>query len=151
MENDWISWSGGECPVPPDTLVDVMLRLHSFIPYKIETSARAGDLYWYTDKSGYPVDKPFSPYNIVSYRLSKESGQKPVSGDAGCTKHPEFTPTVPSEAHHSGDAPTWRDQVALEFAKSRILTGKSYVLNGLVETSYAFADLMIAERGKKNG
>lgn len=24
--SDWIEWNGGECPVPPETVVDVVLR-----------------------------------------------------------------------------------------------------------------------------
>jgi hypothetical protein len=24
--SDWIKWDGGECPVPPDTLVDIRIR-----------------------------------------------------------------------------------------------------------------------------
>lgn len=24
--NDWIEWSGGECPVPDDTIIDVQFR-----------------------------------------------------------------------------------------------------------------------------
>ncbi|MGE4259247.1 MAG: hypothetical protein AB7F19_07885 [Candidatus Babeliales bacterium] len=138
MENPWIEWQGGECPVPPDTLVDVIV---SCGPIGSTVTGKPAKTWPWHDNLDMKV---------TSYRLSKtESGQKSVSGDAGCYFHPDLTSTVPSEAHHSGDAPTWRDQVALEFAKSRILTGKSYVLDGLVETSYAFADLMIAEREKK--
>ena len=26
MNNDWIIWNGGECPVPPDTIVQAQFR-----------------------------------------------------------------------------------------------------------------------------
>ena len=40
----WIKWDGGECPVPPDTVVEVKLRCGI-----IESETLADNLYWSHD------------------------------------------------------------------------------------------------------
>lgn len=51
----WIKWHGGECPVPPDTFVEVKLRCGAV------EGARAGDYCWNHDEDD-------DAYDIVSYR-----------------------------------------------------------------------------------
>lgn len=54
---DWIEWHGGECPVPPETKVEVELRGGAVM------EACAGDYYWdHYDDDG----------DIVSYRTVTE-------------------------------------------------------------------------------
>lgn len=57
----WIEWNGGECPVPPDTFVEVKLRC---APAGSRCS-RAGDYYWNHDDDDDDGD-------IVSYRTITE-------------------------------------------------------------------------------
>lgn len=40
-DEGWVEWRSGECPVDPDTLVDVRLRIQL-------DGKRAGDLFWPT-------------------------------------------------------------------------------------------------------
>ena len=54
----WIKWDGGECPVPPDTLVGVKLRCRSS-----ELSSLAKRYYWHHNGDGA---------DIVSYRAITE-------------------------------------------------------------------------------
>ena len=54
----WIKWDGGECPVPPDTLVGVKLRCRSS-----ELSGLAKRYYWHHNGDGA---------DIVSYRAITE-------------------------------------------------------------------------------
>ena len=54
----WIKWHGGECPVPPDTLVGVKLRCRSS-----ELSGLAKRYYWHHNGDGA---------DIVSYRAITE-------------------------------------------------------------------------------
>ena len=53
----WIKWSGGECPVPPETRVEAKLRCG------LERDVRADDYLWYHDDG---VD------DIVEYRTVTE-------------------------------------------------------------------------------
>lgn len=53
----WIEWSGGECPVDPDDLVDLVARRG----WKY-TAMKAGHWGWRHDGEGF---------DIVRYRLSK--------------------------------------------------------------------------------
>ena len=54
-----IDWNGGECPVPPETKVEVELRSGAVM------EARAGDYYWDHDDDDDDAD-------IVSYRTVTE-------------------------------------------------------------------------------
>ena len=55
----WIKWYGGECPVPPDTKVEVKLRCG----HVCDEPRRAGDCFW---KHGY------GETDIVSYSTVTE-------------------------------------------------------------------------------
>ena len=58
----WIKWHGGECPVPSDTVVEVVLRCgHT------PAARRAADLHWYN----YDDDDSASD-DIVEYRTVTE-------------------------------------------------------------------------------
>ena len=54
----WIKWHGGECPVPPDTLVEVKLRSGAFAAKR-----RAGSDWWH--HNGGSAD-------IIAYRTVTE-------------------------------------------------------------------------------
>ena len=57
---DWIGWKGGECPVPPDTMVEVRLRDgRELFP------SLARGWYWVWTGGG-------DPYDIVAYRVISE-------------------------------------------------------------------------------
>ena len=45
----WIEWSGGECPVPPTTNVDVQLRNGDVTNDNFVGDSRAEDWFWETD------------------------------------------------------------------------------------------------------
>ena len=61
-ENEgWIEWSGGECPVDGDAIVEVKLR-NSNPDSRQSNSDRAGDFYWSHEGSGY---------DIIAYRLQQ--------------------------------------------------------------------------------
>ena len=55
----WIKWHGGECPVPPDTLVEVKLRC-GHICYG---PRRAGDYFW---------EHEYGETDIFSYQVAIE-------------------------------------------------------------------------------
>ena len=62
----WIDWKGGECPVPPETMVIVRCRADpdgfDFDRYR---NFRAGDLLWRHFASAPSSD-------IIAYRVVKE-------------------------------------------------------------------------------
>jgi hypothetical protein len=64
MDDDWIPWSGGECPVDPDTKVRARLRSGSEYAY----GERAGSYAWYHDgphhRGGY--------CDIVAYKVCNQ-------------------------------------------------------------------------------
>lgn len=72
--SEWTEWNGGECPVAPDTQVDVQWRQGIK-----ELGGKAGNLYWGRD------DKH---YDIVAYRVVKEAVQPA----------PNTKPTNPKDA-----------------------------------------------------
>ena len=65
--NGWIQWSGGECPVDSDAIVEVKYRKPN--PYQFNND-RAGDFTWSHD--GFDGD-------IIAYRL-----QKPTKSEQAC-------------------------------------------------------------------
>lgn len=64
----WIKWHGGECPVPPDTLVEVKLRC-GHICYG---PRRAGDYFW---KHQYGATDIFS-YQVVIEQSDLEAAEQ---------------------------------------------------------------------------
>ncbi len=53
---DWIEWKGGECPVPPDTMVDVISR-------NGETNVGRAETWW------WPGGNTDDAWDIVAYRV----------------------------------------------------------------------------------
>lgn len=52
--NAWIEWNGGECPVPPETLIRIKMRVTGEFP----GATRAGRLDWrHADIIAYKVEK----------------------------------------------------------------------------------------------
>ena len=68
--NGWIQWSGGECPVDSDAIVEVKYRKPN--PYQFNND-RAGDFYWAHD--GFGGD-------IIAYRLQQPTKSEQVRDDA---------------------------------------------------------------------
>lgn len=66
----WIQWSGGECPVDSDAIVEVKYRKP--VPYQFNND-RAGDFNWSHD--GFGGD-------IIAYRLQKPTKSEQAGDDA---------------------------------------------------------------------
>jgi len=66
--SDWIEWHGGECPVPPDTMVEVRYR-SAILPKSGPDLARFEDWYWQPHEVGLA-----GSFDIVAYRVI---GQEP--------------------------------------------------------------------------
>ena len=62
--SEWTEWNGGECPVAPDTLVEVRWRNGDMSP-----GSRADTWSW-THTGVYP---------IIAYRVVKETAPQPVT------------------------------------------------------------------------
>lgn len=62
MEDGWIEWTGGECPVAPETLVDVMFRGPTYGMEPDRDHGQADDFYWPHDDEAC---------DIVSYRVAQ--------------------------------------------------------------------------------
>jgi len=63
MNNDWIIWNGGDCPVSPDTIVQTQFRYQSR-PYAEENrETHAGYLTW---------EHTHRDYDIIAYRIVPE-------------------------------------------------------------------------------
>lgn len=62
---DWITWNGGEQPVPDGTLVDVVMRGFGEI-----TRCFADDLDW-THPNNSKLD-PAGDGDIIKYRITKD-------------------------------------------------------------------------------
>ncbi|SFI15220.1 hypothetical protein [Albimonas pacifica] len=63
-EDGWIPWEGGECPVPPETLVQIRCR-SAGPPSEGEDIAEAANWFWGRGR------KP-AFYDLIAYRLHKE-------------------------------------------------------------------------------
>lgn len=68
MSNDWIEWHGGECPVPPGTLVEWITAHH-------QATSLAGRLYW--------VHKMDSHSDILRYRIASQPEQPAPAEPSG--------------------------------------------------------------------
>lgn len=67
--NGWIEWSGGECPVDSDAIVEVKCRWHNQHQYNND---RAGDFYW--AHTGSNAD-------IIAYRLQQQEKSEQACDD----------------------------------------------------------------------
>ena len=63
----WIKWSGGECPVPPDTLVEVKLRCVG-----LELSGLAKTYYW----RGVGGDADIVEYRTITEHPDLEAAEQ---------------------------------------------------------------------------
>ena len=63
----WIKWHGGECPVPPDTLVEVKFR-----KWALGRWGRAGDYYWHHGGGADDIVE----YCIVTEQADLEAAEK---------------------------------------------------------------------------
>jgi hypothetical protein len=62
-QNDWIEWTGGECPTPVDTMVDVKFRDGGF-----QDATEAG--YWANAHDCFNMWKQIgSTSDIIAYRM----------------------------------------------------------------------------------
>lgn len=81
-ENEFIDWQGGECPVDPDTIVEVMLSNGSVV-----VNRRAGDWNWRTSNSNgdiiaYRVVEPPKPKVKIPEGFTPwDGGERPIPGD----------------------------------------------------------------------
>lgn len=63
MNNDWIIWNGGDCPVSPDTKVQVQFRSDTRVGAEARSGSKAKDWDWRAD--GRTLD-------IIAYRVVTE-------------------------------------------------------------------------------
>ncbi len=61
--SDWIEWKGGECPVAPDTMVEVRYR-SAILPISGPDLARRDDWRWEPPQQGLA-----GSFDIVAYRV----------------------------------------------------------------------------------
>lgn len=66
MSNDWIEWKGGECPVPPDTMVEVRYR-SAILPISAADLACRENWDWQPSEHGLT-----GSFDIVAYRVVSE-------------------------------------------------------------------------------
>ncbi|MGR8918008.1 MAG: hypothetical protein ACU85V_00195 [Gammaproteobacteria bacterium] len=69
MSNEWKKWEGGECPVHPNTVVEVCLRGSSEL-----VQAEAQRWFW---EHGDLDGNGDSDIDIIAYRVVKEAPQEP--------------------------------------------------------------------------
>ena len=106
MDNDWIEWHGGECPVPVGTRVDVQLR--SGNRFLGEEAFVAGDSHWLHDGDRYDImfyriakhAKPPAPDTAALNALWQEYAKAAMSG---MFADPEFNHPVQSAAELVAD------------------------------------------------
>ena len=72
--SDWIEWHGGECPVPPDTMVEVRYR-SAILPISAADLACRENWDWQPSEHGLT-----GSFDIVAYRVVSE-GPKPDQPD----------------------------------------------------------------------
>ena len=68
MTNEWITWSGGECPVDGKTWVDIKLDNGTTIDNQEASEWDCGGYESYCWQGNHPE----SLGDIIAYRLSKE-------------------------------------------------------------------------------
>lgn len=97
----WIKWGGGECPVPPDTKVEVKLRCW----YVCDEPRRAGNYFWgHNDDEGDIVS-----YSIITEQSDLEAAEK-LLRENGYTVTPPTKPLTFDDVVPMTEAPqkgTW--------------------------------------------
>ena len=90
----WIKWHGGECPVPPETMVGVKLRCMTV------GEARAGDYYWHRAGDGGDIVE----YHTITDQADIDAAEKLLLANGyTITKPLTFEDVVPmTEAPHEG-------------------------------------------------
>lgn len=68
VEDGWIAWDGGPCPVPDDTLVDVRFPICEDFPTGEESGRPASCWNWAHEEGVVP---------IITYRLATRTGSTP--------------------------------------------------------------------------
>jgi len=73
-EGDWIEWKGGECPVPPETLVAIILRSGTVCGDKFPLTA----LHWDDCDSDEPSNwlHTGAADDIIAYRIVRTALQE---------------------------------------------------------------------------
>ena len=74
MNNDWIIWNGGDCPVPSDTMVQVQLRTDTRNSAEFRDWREAKSWDWAVD--GRNLD-------IIAYRITSEPMWVGITGFVG--------------------------------------------------------------------
>lgn len=69
-QGEWIEWSGGECPVPPKTIVTVRYRKG-----KEESPGEAGGYFW-SHGSGIRATVDIIAYRIIPERATNQNGEQ---------------------------------------------------------------------------
>lgn len=81
-DQGWIEWSGGDCPVAPDVIVDIKLRARR----SPEAGVQAGGCRW---------DNLNRSSDIVAYRVADVKPQKPRIDKTPEQERAMFAPTAP--------------------------------------------------------
>ena len=100
IDGPWIKWHGGECPVPPDTIVKVNLRCGLRCD-----AAAAGDLYWLHDDDVCDIVE----YCTVTEKSDLEAAEKLLRAN-GYTVIPPAKPLTFEDITPLTEAPpkgTW--------------------------------------------
>lgn len=82
-DGDWIEWGGGECPVPPGTIVDVRYRSGQVeksacawgwgsCPGTSEASSAAGAAFWENDS----IENDITAYLIIPEQPTNQNGEQ---------------------------------------------------------------------------
>ena len=136
---DWIKWTGGECPVGKDAMVEVKLSCDE------EAASLAGTLRW----SWMAV-----PGDIIAYRVVKPAPSGSCCGTPVQCERPG-EPCTTREAHHA-DRGLYRplaDQPVVPMLRIPLPGGGEYVsaINSVRDLHIArgFIDLLIELEGKK--
>ena len=90
----WIKWHGGECPVPPETMVQVKLR------GGIVGELRAGDYYWHHGGGDDDIVK----YCIVTEQADLDAAEK-LLRENGYTVIPSTKPLTFEDVQPMTEAP----------------------------------------------
>lgn len=133
--NEWITWNGGKCPVPPGTLVDIKFR-------------KTGELYrqsaskWTWDKTGRYDD-------IVAYCLSSSEGEPTMVEDKSATFD---TDRFTVRDRFASAALTAFLSRGVELDTNPVTVTTEMILDEFAEAAYMLADAMmkVREEGLKN-
>ena len=91
----WVKWHGGECPVPPDTFVEVKLRCEG-----LELSGLAKTYYW----RGVGGDADIVEYRTITEQPDLDAAEK-LLRDNGYTVTPPAKPLTFEDVTPMTEAP----------------------------------------------